>query len=528
MSARAAENRAVIDSVENGAKPPMSAPLLLASVFAVAICGLVYELIAGTMSTYLLGSSVTQFSIVIGLFLSAMGLGSFLSRFVTTRLLRVFIAVEIAIGIVGGSSALVLFFTFAVLKTYLPFLVLVSLLVGALVGLEIPLLVRILRQTASLRTVVGNVLAIDYLGALAGSLLFPLVCIPWLGLVRTSFLFGLLNVAVAVVGLRLLRRQLGAAPLMWASAVCAAVLLAAGLVTAGKATTLMEDMLYDDEIVFAETTPYQRLVLTRWRGDLRLYIDGNIQFSSVDESRYHESLVHPAMGAVHRPRRVLILGGGDGLAAREVLKHTSVEQIDIVDLDPAMTRIFSEVPLLVELNRGSLTHPKVRVINADAQKYLEETSAQYDVVIIDLPDPNSESLGKLYARSFYRLVAKHLTGGGVLVTQATSPFYATEAFWCIANTVRAARLSSAGGALHVKPYHANVPSFGEWGFVLASFRPLNTDEIRLEVETRFLTEELIPRLFVFPKDVGDRETPINRLDNQILVKLYERGFRRFH
>ncbi|MBN2497846.1 MAG: polyamine aminopropyltransferase [Deltaproteobacteria bacterium] len=504
-----------------------SGPILLASVFAVAACGIIYELLAGALSSYLLGGSVTWFSLVIGLFLSAMGLGSFISRFVTRRLLLVFLSAQIAIAVIGGSFALLLFSSFAVLDTYLPLLVLVLLLVGTLVGLEIPLLVRILRKQTTLRAALGNVLALDYLGALAASLLFPLLLLPALGLVRTGFLFGLLNAAVAGIGLHLFRRQMRRVRLLFGMTLLVAAFLLTGLVTAGWTTTLLEDVIYDDEILFARSTPYQRLVLTRWHDDLRLFIDGNIQFSTVDESRYHEALIHPAMGMLRDPRKVLVLGGGDGMAVREILKHDTVERVDLVDLDPEMTRLFAEVEALAELNGHSLSDHKVRVHNADAQKYLEQHAERYDLIVMDLPDPNKEALGKLYTRSFFRLAAKHLLPCGILVTQSTSPYFATEAFWCIVNTLRATTLSSAGGKLFVVPYHANVPSFGEWGFTMAALQPLATEHIRLDVPTQYLTPEMLPGLFVFPKDIGHLDTPVNRLDNQALVDLYQHGFQLF-
>ncbi len=505
-----------------------SSLLLLASVFVVASCGLIYELLAGTLSTYLLGNSVTQFSLVIGMFLSAMGLGSFLSRYVTRGLLRIFLIVEILVGAVGGCSALALFFAFAVLDTYLPLLIAFSLVVGCLVGLEIPLLVRIMRGQGTLKAALGNVLALDYLGALAAALLFPLLLLPWMGLVRTGFFFGLLNVGVALLGLRLFRRQVARPGRLTMVALMAAGAMLAGLITAGRTTTWLEDNIYEDEILFARTTPYQRLVLTRWRDDVRLFIDGNIQFSSADEFRYHESLVHPAMGLLDHPAKVLLLGAGDGMAAREVLKHPSVERVTLVDLDPEMTRLFSTRPALVELNQGALSDPRVRIHNADAQIFLENSAERWDLIVLDLPDPNNEGLGKLYSRSFYRLAAKHLTPRGLLVTQATSPFYATDAFWCIVNTLGAVTLTGDEGRLHVLPFHVNVPSFGEWGFVMASHAPLDPSRARLEVDTRFLTPELLPTLFVFPKDIGPRPTPINRLDNQALVRLYNRGYRRYN
>lgn len=498
------------------------------SVFVVAACGLIYELLAGTLSTYLLGNSVTQFSLVIGLFLSAMGLGSFISKYINHRLLGTFLLVEIAVGAVGGLSALLLFFAFAVLDTYLPILIGISVCIGALVGLEVPLLIRIIRTQTDLRSAIGNVLALDYLGALAASLLFPLLLLPWLGLVRTGFLFGMLNVAVAAVGYFLFRHKLGRARTIKALTGIVATGLLVGLITAGTTTTWIEDNLYEDDILFAKTTPYQRLVLTRWKTDIRLFIDGNLQFSTADEFRYHESLVHPAMSMVPGASRVLLLGAGDGMAAREVLKYTSVQSVDLVDLDPEMTKLFSTQPMLAKLNEGSLSSPKVKVHNEDAQKFLEASDDRWDVIIMDLPDPNNEALGKLYTKTFFRLATKHLYPTGILVTQSTSPFYATEAFWCIANTLSSATEGNNGPALHILPYHANIPSFGDWGFVMASPKPISPSMAELKVPTRFLTSDLLPTLFVFSKDIGPRKTPINLLDNQILVSLYDKGYSRYN
>lgn len=500
---------------------------LLASIFVIAACGLAYELLAGTLSAYLLGNSVTHFSIVIGLFLTAMGVGSFASRYITRDLLRAFLITEIAVGIIGGLSSLLLFAAFSFLDSYMPVLFAVCVVVGILVGLEIPLLVRILRARVSLKAALGNVLSIDYLGALGASLLFPLVLVPNLGLVRAGIFFGVFNLLVAILGIALFRHQLRRPRRLAAAAAISLATLIVAFASAGRTTTFLEGLLYADDIIYAETTPYQRLVLTRWRDDIRLFINGNIQFSSVDEFRYHEALVHPAMGLVPEPQTVLILGGGDGMAAREVLKHASVTHIDLVDLDPAVTELFRENDALAALNESSLRDPRVAVINTDASKFLEQSSDRYDVIIIDLPDPNSLALGKLYTKSFYRLVAKHLSPVGVMVTQATSPFYTTAAFWCIHNTLAATAITG-GSTLQPLAYRTNVPSFGSWGFVIASFRELSPRMIRLEVATRYLSNDLLPTLFVFPKDIAWRETPVNRLDNQILVRLYRGGYRRYN
>ncbi|MBI4964504.1 MAG: polyamine aminopropyltransferase [Desulfomonile tiedjei] len=504
---------------------------LLAAVFVVAVCGLIYELIAASLSSYLLGSSITQFSLVIGVFLTAMGIGSYLTRFLKKDLADAFVAIQIGIGLSGGLSAAVLLAAFSVLPTYLPILIGVLAITGTLVGMEIPILIRILRSQEALRVTVSNVLALDYIGALIASCAFPLLLVPHLGLLRTSFVFGLINVAVAGVALRVMGYMLRRKRILAVLACFSGVVLAVGLVGSGAFASLTETLLYQDDIVLVRQTPYQRIIVTRWHNDTRLFIDGNLQFSSVDEHRYHEALVHPAMAASPGAKRVLILGGGDGMTAREVLKYSRVETVDLVDLDAEMIRIFRERPVLAELSEKALLHPKVKVHVEDAGKFLEQSADSWDVIFLDLPDPNNLSLARLYTRSFYKLLSQHLSVNGIAVTQATSPFYAAEAFWCIVRTWADAPLGPEGEArFKVYPYHAYVPSFGDWGFVLASRREVDPKKLSLskEIQLRFLTNELLPTLFAFPKDSSPPpEIQANRLDNQVLVKYYRKGWRRF-
>lgn len=491
-----------------------------------------YELIAAALSSYLLGGTVTQFSVVIGIFLTAMGLGSYLTRFVNRDLSDAFIGIQIGIGISGGFSAAVLLLAFALLPTYLPWLVGVLTITGTLVGMEIPILIRILRSQEALRLTVSNVLALDYLGALIASLAFPLVLVPYIGLLRTAFLFGLANVAVAAVGLRVMGRMLRKKKELTIFAALAGIFLTGGLAGSGIMTSWTENLLYQDDIILAKQTPFQRIVVTRWHGDVRLYIDGHLQFSSVDEYRYHEPLVHPAMAASPAAKRALILGGGDGMAARELLKYPQLESIDLVDLDGEMLRLFKERPVLKALSAGALLNPKVRIHVQDAGKFLEQSGDVWDVIIADLPDPHSLSLARLYTTTFYRLVAQHLSAGGILVTQASSPFYAPEAFWCIVETLGQAPVGPEGtDRLNVYPYHAYVPSFGDWGFVMGSLRTVDTQALQLREGPpyRFLTRQVLPTLFTFPKDMlAKPDVQANRLDDHILVKYYRRAWKKFN
>ncbi len=485
---------------------------LLFSVFVIASCGLIYELIAGTLASYLLGDSVMYFSTIIGTYLFAMGVGSYLSRFIGKALIERFIRIELMVGLAGGSSAAILFFVFAYLESFRLILYAQVVAVGILVGLEIPLLLRILKDKLQFKDLVAQVLTFDYLGALAVSLLFPLVLAPRLGLVRTCFLFGILNVLVAGWTTFLFRDHLVRA--VWLRWQCAAALalLLGGFAYGERMTTFAEENLYTDEIIFARSSAYQRIVLTRWKDDIRLFLNSHLQFSSKDEYRYHEALVHPAMQWLQTPRRVLVLGGGDGLAVREILKY-GVESVTIVDLDPEMTRLFATNELLRQLNGDSLRSPKVTIINADAFVWLDQNRDVFDFAVIDFPDPTNYALGKLYTTAFYRLLERHLAENGAAAIQATSPMFARQSYWCIVKTIE-----SAG--LHTSPYHVYVPSFGEWGFVIASKNPYNPVPVRME-GLKFVTTEILPGFFQFPPDMGRVDADVNRLNNQILVRYYE-------
>jgi spermidine synthase len=491
---------------------------LLFSALVIASCGLVYELVAGTLASYLLGDSVTQFSTIIGAYLFAMGIGSWLSRYVRTALIDNFVRLEIVLGLVGGCSAALLFLLFSEVAQFRVALYGLVGLIGVLVGLEIPLLLRILQNEYGLADLVARVFAADYVGALIASLLFPLLLVPRLGLIRTCFLFGLLNVSVAWLllarsaSLRLVGMHRTAAAL-------AMVLLATGFACGDDLMALSEQGQYPGQAVFSKWTPYQRIVVTRAADDIRLFLNGNLQFSSRDEYRYHEALVHPLMSAVKQPHRVLVLGGGDGLAVREILKYDGVESVTLVDLDPEVTTLFSHTPFLAALNGDALHSSKVHVINADAFVWLQKTRERFDAVIVDFPDPSNYSIGKLFTVTFYRRLNAVLADDGWAVIQSTSPYVARQAFWCVAQTVEAAGLTSAA-------YHVFVPSFGEWGFVLAGHAPFSYPTA-LPAGLRYLTPDVLRSMFAFPPDMDRIPAEANRLDNQILVRYFEAEWGRY-
>lgn len=495
-------------------------PVLFLNVLIVATCGLVYELLAGTLASYVLGDSVTQFSLVIGIYLSALGVGAWLSKFIEKKIARAFIEVELGVALIGGASGPFLFIAFGQVSYFQVVLFGTVFLIGVLVGLELPLLMRIVKDQLEFKELVSRVLAFDYLGALFASILFPILLVPKLGLVRTSLVFGMLNAAVGIWATWLLEPLVprGILGLRIRGGLVILVLLVA-FFQADKLTSFAEHSLYTDEIVYTKSSPYQRIVVTRGRAGFNLYLNGHLQFASTDEYRYHEALVHPPMALSGKPKRVLVLGGGDGLALREVLKWDSVMAVTLVDLDPEMTGLSASFPPLAELNKASFSDPRVTVTNQDAFVWADEPAEPFDCAIVDFPDPSNYSVGKLYTTRFYRKLQQKLTPEAGISVQCTSPLFARNSYWCVIRTLEAA-------GFHVRPYHAAVPSFGVWGFALCKRQPF---EIPKSIPTGllFLTANTLPSLFELPPDMGPVDVEVNRLDNQVLVRYHESDWRKF-
>ncbi len=498
-----------------GARAPTAA--LLTMVLVIATAGLVYELVMAAVASYVLGDSVTQFSIVIGVYLSALGLGAYASRFVERRLALVFVDVELATALVGGLSAPALFFAFGFTGAFRLILYSIVVTVGVLVGLELPLLMRILQRRLELKELIARALTFDYAGALVGSLAFSLILVPHLGLVHTSIVCGLLNAVVALASTWILaatsdaeRRSMAGARVR---ALLVLLLLVVLLFEGGRLRKVSETAMYPGRMLLAEQTPYQRIVMARRGEGFQLFLNGNLQFSSADEFRYHEALVHPAMAAAAKHRSVLIGGGGDGLAVREVLKWPGVESITLVDLDRHMTELARYSPRLARQNQRSFSDPRVHIVNADAMVWFGTHEKKFDVVLLDFPDPTNYSLGKLFSRRFYSLARDRLADDGAMVVQSTSPMFARDAFWCIVHTLESVGLST-------RPYHVFVPSFGEWGYVLARHHPGPLPTALPPARLRYLDPETLRALFDFPPDMSERRTRVNRLDNQVLVAYY--------
>lgn len=521
-----------------GRDPRVVRLVVLAAVFVCAACGLVYELSLVALGSYLLGSSITQTSVVISVTLFAMGIGAMVAKPLTRRPVRAFVAVEIALAIVGGLSVPALYAAFAWLHLYTPVMVGACLLIGGLVGAEIPLLMelmqRLRRQRAS--SAVADINAIDYVGALVGGLAFPFLLLPMVGLLDGTLIVAALNVVAAwIVGIALASRASRPWPRIALVSVATAmtgIMLVTMAARADDFEVTARQALYRDPIVHADRSRYQSIVVTEGAvfgpesTDMRLFLDGDLQFSSVDEYRYHEMLVHPAMRGDHA--RVLVLGGGDGLALREILRYDDVEEVTLVDLDPAVVELSRTYEPLRELADDSFADPRVEYVSADAFSWARERSseqdeaggpAEYDVIIADFPDPDSTATAKLYSVEMYSLLRGLLADGGRLAVQSGSPFFAPDAFWCVDATVTAAGMQTV-------PYHASVPSFGEWGFVLAAegARPDLALPEGAPDRLRFATDETLDAAATFPPDRSRREVDVSTLLDPVILDYERRGW----
>ncbi len=495
--------------------------VLIFSIFIAGVCSIIYELLIATTSSYFLGDSITQFSITIGVYMAAMGVGSYLSRYITDQsLLEKFILIELVLGVTGGLCVPLLYASFAYTGYFQLSSVAMTVAIGVLIGLEIPLLSRLMKDHYTLKDNISNVMSLDYSGALLATLAFPFILLPLLGTFKSSVFFGLVNMSIAVVILWCFAEKIGRSRLRILQGYLAlsVLLLVTLMVFSNGLLKQWSSSLYTDRIIYTKETPYQKIVMTKYKDDVRLYLNGNLQFSSIDEYRYHEALVHIPVNLAPSVQKILVLGGGDGLVVRELLKYPEISLIDLVDLDPAMSKLGKEHPYLKALNKGSLHNKKVNIMNQDAFVYLSNRQHLYDLIIIDLPDPNNTALSRLYSKEFYRLVKSNLGPNGLFVTQATSPFFAKDAFWTIFETIKSA------GFIQIAPYHVHVPSFGEWGFIIGSRKKQDINNISLNIETRYLSEQSLPRVWQFEKDISYVGMQVSTIDNPEILQAYLKGW----
>ena len=491
--------------------------VLIVSVFIAGLCSIIYELLIGTVSSYFLGDSVKQFSLTIGLYMASMGIGSYISRFLNKNLLEKFIGLEILLGFLGGISIPVLYLSFAYTDMFGIFKTIFIMAIGTLIGLEIPLLTRLLEKHYTLKLNISNILSLDYFGALIATLLFPFILLPFLGTFKSSLFFGLVNMIIGFINLWAFAEEIkiSTRKSLYLFSILVTLLLGITLASSELLIKNWHERAYEDRVVFSKQSQYQSVVITKNKEDIRLFLNGSLQFSSIDEYRYHESLVHIPFSTNRNIRNVLILGGGDGLAIREVLKYSYVKKITLVDLDPMITKLGRENYYIKKLNKNSLFHEKVKILNKDAFIFLKETNEKFDLIISDLPDPNNVSLARLYSIEFYKYLKMKLSSNGLFVTQATSPFYAKETFWCINRTIQKA------GIKNLYPYHVNVPSFAEWGFVMASMGTIEVKKLKIKItDTRFIDQKSLAKFFIFEKDLLAKNDNYSSLESPAVLGYY--------
>ena len=493
-------------------------PLLFATLL-IAICSIVYELIIGGLSSYLLGNSVTQFSITIGLYLFAMGIGSFASKYIHKKLFDTLTLVEITIGFLGSFSSLLLFICHIYTGIYPLVMYIMTLAIGLLVGIEIPLLVRIIEShQQNIKSNIANLFALDYIGGLIGAIAFPLLLLPKLGYVTVAFVTGIVNLIAASIIIFRYSEYLQHRLFFRNILVLSLLLVITFTIYGDKITNQIESGLYRDQIVYTKQSVYQKIVVTKHKDDLRLFLDGNVQFSSVDEYRYHEPLVHVPMAVCTNANRILLLGAGDGLAAKQLLKYPQITSLTLVDLDEEVLNLAKNHHEIKKLNYASLDHPKVHIVIEDAYTYLQKNNEPFDLIIIDLPDPNNDALNKLYTTSFYRLVKQNMKTDGAMVTQSSSPYFTRNTFWCIHKTIKEE-------FEHVVPYHVYVPAFGDWGFNLATNFEVDIENLKLpqQIDFQYLNETNFNSLFTFANDerADTSAIKINTLFKPVLVQYYE-------
>jgi spermidine synthase len=546
------------------------ATLLLAlAMFTTGFSGLVNEYVLATTASYILGDSIVQWSLTIATMMAMMGLGCWVQKLFKERgLVDKFAIIEVCLALVGGYAPLANYTVFGYEPALYQFVSLgLAACIGLFVGLEIPLVMRINAQfTDSLKVNAAWVFGLDYVGSFVGAIVWLKWLLPNFPLTELSFIVSGTNFLVALLTAVFFWRKGLVRRMLLISALMALTLgmLFYGYKNNRSWNLALEQKFYEDRIVYVENSRYQHIVITEDQtiGNYELYINGNKQFSSIDEHIYHEMLVHPAL-SFSQSRNVLILGGGDGLALREVLKYPEVQSVTLVDIDPAMIRLAKTHPVLRKLNRGAFDdarirtlvdgafgsnpkvttpifmetgkidvttgHPKtakaaiVEVLNVDAGKYLDSVSGRFDVIIMDLPDPNSPELVKLYSREAFGRVRARLSQNGIVVIQATSPYHAKDAYLTIGMTMRAAGFATI-------PYHVNVPSFGEWGYYLGVCGSHTHEALLLNkiitlqqfgAATIYATPEFFRASLVFPKGwLESSKAGVNTISNPVLLELY--------
>jgi len=454
--------------------------MLLFFTLVIAICWILYELMIWTLSSYLIWNSVQQFSFTIGFFMSGMWIWAYFTRYLEKKAIYNFLKIELFLSVLGASSVIILKLAYIFLwDSDLSFQFIyffITILLWSLVWVEIPMVAEIYKQLKiKTKSIISDIFTFDYIWGLLASLLFPLVILPYLGLYYVSIFIWSLNLLVAFLYLQYLKQKNKKLKILkkkffikYYSIIFLIVLYFIILILLStKIENLYLKYYFKEPILQTYQTKYQNIVLTKRWDDFRMYLNWNIQFLSLDEHRYHEALVDWSKKLLSSPQpspkgegelSVLVLWWWDWLAVRNLLKYKDIKKITLIELDPEMIKISKTQKDMVKLNENSFNNQKVHIIIWDAFKYIVKTKEKYDFIIADFPDPRDVYTSKLYSKEFYASVYSSLKEWWVFVTQSSSSFFATKAFWSIEKTVK----NIFGNSL---PYHRYLPSFWDWWFV---------------------------------------------------------------
>ncbi|WP_299212414.1 polyamine aminopropyltransferase [uncultured Dokdonia sp.] len=497
--------------------------VLKIALFATGFSGIVAEYVLSTLASYFIGNAILQFTLIVSIMLFSMGLGSRISKSFSSNIVFYFVIAELLLSLLVSFSAIASYIIYGYTNNSWIIIYLLSIAIGLLIGLEIPFATRINNSYEELRLNISNILEKDYYGSLLGGLFFAFIGLPYLGLTYTPFVLGLVNLVVSFWLFYVLKSHISQKlqRVLWISYLSVFLVVLGGLIFAKPLVLFGEQAKYKDKIVFSEQTKYQKIVITKWSDWFSLYINGNQQLSTFDEYLYHEPMVHTALGLTASKKNILILGGGDGCIARELLQYDAIESITLVDLDKKMIDLGKSNPIFTSINKNALSNPKVTTITADAYTFLEQANDTYDVILVDLPDPNNVDLNKLYTKEFYTICYNHLAEGGTFITQSGSPYYATKAFYCIDKTLKTA-------GFHTLPIHNQVLTLGEWGWILAKKTPIYKEDLKTidleNLQLKWLNKETLSSIASFGKPLADTTgVKINTIFEPTLYLYYKQG-----
>ena len=539
--------------------------LLIGGMLILAGCGLIYQYLLAHYAGRILGAVESTIYAMIGIMIVAMGIGAFLARWIKCPFTG-FAWLEVGIGLLGACSILLMAgmiaFTYTLpewlqqiyglhpsvttdggfitllqnLAFYTPFVA--GFILGTMIGMEIPLIARIREHIHGkhLANNIGTIYGADYIGAGIGAAIWVGICL------NTPIMVAAVGTAAVnlLIGLGFLWRyqsEIARPVRLWVAHAGLAVVLVILAFNGSGWVLQMNYTLFKDTPIYSKVTPYQHITLTRRHVGqglpslLSLYINGRLQFSSSDENIYHSYLTYPALLASARHDHVLVIGGGDGMAVRDILRWNP-KQVTLIDLDEAMISLFKGddpgLPAdikqaLLDLNQNAFNDPRVNIIVGDAFIEVERLVTErryFDTIIIDLPDPSHPDLNKLYSDFFYSRLKELLSGDGAIAVQSTSPYHAKKAFLSIGKT-----LESAG--FKTEQYHANVPTFGEWGWTIGVPRGQSAlhriqQAAGMPVPNGWLSRPLIEAAFVFPPHFFQhrQEIKINHLGSHQLYQYH--------